>query len=116
MSYEFNIIQKYPIFLCKELHGNNSENKILKAKFRIEAQSKITRLIAPFISEEDKNNKNYEVQFNDDFMKADITYMKNPKNQINEDKFYFCILFRTENMNKPVLYYQYKNSKKLHIQ
>ena len=32
MSYEFNIIQKYPTFQCKELYGNNSEDKIIKAK------------------------------------------------------------------------------------
>ena len=114
MSYEFNIIEKYPTFHCKELYGNNSKNKVIKANFKLEAQSKITRLIAPFISEEEENNKNYVVNFSNDFKEANITYI------INENKLYlvekkqqtgsylnFCILFRTENMNKPVLYYQY---------
>ena len=108
MSFEFNIIEKYPTFHYNELYGNNSENIIIKANLKLETQSKITRLIAPFINEEEKNSQNYEVKFSNDFKTANITYI------IYEDKLYlpgsylsFCILFRTENMNKPILYYQY---------
>ena len=52
---------------------------------------------------------------------AMIIYIKNPDNiknsnynniylsKVNAPTYYssFCILFRTENMNKPILYYQY---------
>ena len=48
MSYEFNIMEKYPSFHYKELNQNEPRNKIVKAELNIEAQSKITRLIAPF--------------------------------------------------------------------
>ena len=123
MSYEFDIMEKYPSFHYKETNQNEARNKIVKANLTIETQSKITRLIAPFLDEESKKKSTYEVAFSNDFKKADIKYVKNPddeknKNVINLDKkdikvnqptFYssFGILFRTEKMNKPVLYYQY---------
>ena len=132
MSYEFDIMEKYPSFHYKGLNKNDARNKIIKANFNIETQSKITRLIAPLLDEEAKKNSTYEVAFSNDFKKAEIKYIKNPdaqtnKNvirttpaftggklgafvgQVNQPTFYtsFCILFRTENMNKPILYYQY---------
>ena len=51
MSYEFIIMEKYPTFHYKELNKNEARNKIIKANFIIETQSKITRLIAPFFDE-----------------------------------------------------------------
>ena len=129
MSYEFNIMEKYPTFHYKELNSNEARNKIIKANFIIETQSKITRLIAPFYDEEAKKKSTYEVAFSNDFKKADINYVKNPDyqnnvnvqpvgfrgnfggfaGQKNKPTFLssFCILFRTENINKPILYYQY---------
>ena len=123
MSYEFNIMEKYPSFHYKELNKEKSRNKIINANIEIETQSKITRLIAPFMDEQAKKNSTYEVQYNQDYKKAKIKYIKNPDNisNINMDNpndfsgkenaptFYssFCILFRTENINKPILYYQY---------
>ena len=129
MSYEFDIMEKYPTFHYKELNQNESRNKIIKANFKIQAQSKITRLIAPFLDEEAKKNSSYDIVFSDDFKKAEVKYIKKPddqknvinkpvlisKNQgvfpgqANQPTFYssFCLLFRTENMNKPILYYQY---------
>ena len=126
MSYEFDIMEKYPTFHYKELNQNEPRNKIINANFKIETQSKITRLIAPFLDEEAKKKSTYKVDFSNDFKKADIKYIKNPddeknKNvikdipigqfpgQVNRPTFYssFCILFRTENMNKPILYYQF---------
>ena len=132
MSYEFDIMEKYPSFHYKGLNKNDARNKIIKANFNIETQSKITRLISPLLDEEAKKNSTYEVAFSNDFKKAEIKYIKNPdaqtnKNvirttpaftggklgafvgQVNQPTFYtsFCILFRTENMNKPILYYQY---------
>jgi hypothetical protein len=56
MSYEYEIMEKYPTFHYKELNEEGARNKIIKANFKIETQSKITRLIAPFYEEEVKNN------------------------------------------------------------
>ena len=123
MSYEFNIMEKYPSFHYKELNKEKSRNKIINANIEIETQSKIIRLIAPFLDEQAKKNSTYEVQYNQDYKKAKIKYIKNPDNisninmdnpndfsgKVNAPTFYssFCILFRTENINKPILYYQY---------
>ena len=123
MSYEFNIMEKYPSFHYKELNKEKSRNKIINANIEIETQSKITRLIAPFLDEQAKKNSTYEVQYNQDYKKAKIKYIKNPDNisninmnnpndfsgKVNAPTFYssFCILFRTENINKPILYYLY---------
>ena len=132
MSYSFDMMEKYPSFHYKELNQNAPRNKIIKSNIKIETQSKITRLIAPFLDEEAKKKSIYQVNFSNDFKRADIKYTKNPddeknKNvitnqmafpgnnqgffpgQVNKPTFYssFCIMFRTENMNKPILYYQY---------
>ena len=128
MSYEFIIMEKYPTFHYKELNKDEARNKIIKANFIIETQSKLTRLIAPFFDEIAKKKSIYEVTFNDNYKKAEIIYVKNPDDQQNKDiidKRYgkefgfpgkvneptfltsFSILFRTENINKPLLYYQF---------
>ena len=127
MSYEFIIMEKYPTFHYKELNKESARNKIIKANFKIETQSKITRLIAPFFDEMAQNQSTYEVDFSEDYKKAEITYVKNPDDQknkdideihgedygypgkVNEPTFLttFSILFRTENINKPILYYQF---------
>ena len=128
MSYEFIIMEKYPTFHYKELNKEGARNKIIKANFIIEAQSKITRLIAPFFDEMAQNKSTYEVTFSNDYKKAEIIYVKNPDEQKNKDiidEIYgeeygypgkvneptfltsFSILFRTENINKPILYYQF---------
>ena len=125
LSYEFNIMEKYPTFHYKEINKDNLRNKTINATFEIETQSKITILIAPFMDEKNKKNSTYEVEYNSDYKKAIIKYIKNPDNiknisyenpndlfysgKVNKPTFYssFCILFRTENMNKPTLYYQY---------
>ena len=116
MSYEFNIMENYPNFHYKGINSDQAKNKIIKANFTIETQSKITRLIAPFLDTRAKQNSIYEVAFSNDFKKADIKYIKNPvknyspiRGNKNQPTFYssFCLLFRTEKMNKPILYYQY---------
>ena len=125
MSYEFTLMEKYPTFHYKELNQEKQRNKKIIARLLIETQSKITRLIAPFLDEEAKKNSEYEVTFTNDFKTANIKYIKNPDDQNNIDKrppgpefgfpgqvnqptflTSFCILFRTEKMNDPVLYYQ----------
>ena len=126
MSYEFVIMEKYPTFHYKELNIDKPRNKKIIANFEVETQSKITRLVAPFYDEKAKNNSIYEVSFSDNYKKANIVYIKNPDEQtnidtlgsgeeigyagqVNKPTFFtsLCILFRTENMNKPILYYQY---------
>ena len=128
MSYEFIIMEKYPTFHYKELSKDAPRNKIIKANFIIETQSKITRLIAPFFDEMAEKKSTYEVIFGKDYKKAEIFYIKNPDDQQNKDVIdprygkefgypgkvneptyltSFSILFRTQNMNKPTLYYQF---------
>ena len=129
MSYEFIIMEKYPTFHYKELNKESARNKIIKANFIIETESKITRLIAPFFDEMAQNQSTYEINFSEDYKKAEINYVKNPDDQKNKDvidEIYigeeygypgkvneptflttFSILFRTENINKPILYYQF---------
>ena len=128
MSYEFIIMEKYPTFHYKELSKDAPRNKIIKANFIIETQSKITRLIAPFFDEMAETKSIYEVIFGKDYKKAEIFYIKNPDDQQNKDVIdprygkefgypgkvneptyltSFSILFRTQNMNKPTLYYQF---------
>ena len=128
MSYEFVIMEKYPTFHYKDLNKNNARNKKIKANFYIEAQSKITRIIAPFLDEDAKKNSLYEVSFDDENRKAKIMYVKNPDAEENVNKEYygpkfgyagkvdkptfltsFSILFRTENMNNPTLFCQYNH-------
>ena len=118
MSYEFNIMEKYPSFQYGGINKSEIEtkNKIINAIFKIETMSKITRLIAPFYDEEAKKYSTYEVAFSNDYTKAEIKYIKNPytkednnENKINKTTFLssFCLLFRTEKMNNPILFYQY---------
>ena len=54
MSYEFSMMEKYPAFHYKELNKNKPRNKTINSDIEIETQSKITRLIAPFMDEQAK--------------------------------------------------------------
>ena len=123
MSYEFKIIENYPMFKCDKLNDKETKYKIIVVNLNLETQSKITRLIAPFMTEEEKVKSKYEVHFENDYKSANIKYIKNFnennyskstleeyfKDKINKHIFLstFCILFRTEKMNEPTLYYQY---------
>ena len=105
MSYEFIIMQNYPLFYHK--NENKGRNKIINANFEIQTQSKITRLIAPFLNAKSKKNSIYEVEYNPDYKFAKIIYRYYPNKSNKTFLLNFSILFRTENMNKPVLYTQY---------
>ena len=122
MSYEFTIMEKYPTFHYNHINQEKFRNKKIKAIFTIKTHSKITRLIAPFFDEQAKKNSQFETLFNDDYTESKIYYIKNPDDQtnidtigkglsgqVNKPTFYstFCILFRTADMNKPTLYFQY---------
>ena len=105
MSYKFIIMQHYPLFNYK--NKNKGRNKIINADFEIQTQSKITRLIAPFLNAKSKKNSIYEVEYNSDYKFAKIKYIYYPNKSYKNFLSNFSLLFRTENMNKPVLYTQY---------
>ena len=122
MSYEFNIMEKYPTFHYNHINQEKFRNKKIKAVFTIQTQSKITRLIAPFFDDQAQKNSKLDIEFNKDYTKANVYYIKNPDKQtnidtigkgsgglVNKPTFYssFSLLFRTANMNKPTLFYQY---------
>ena len=121
LSYEFSIMDKYPSFYYKGAKNDDGPKyKKIIANIKIQTQSKITRLIAPFYDEKYKNDLSsvYKVEYGSDFKSATISLTKNEEDINNynlKDKdgekqtFYstFCILFRTENMNKPLLCTQY---------
>ena len=67
MSYEFVIMEKYPTFHYKEINQNEARNKMIKANFKIQTQSKITRLSAPFFDDEAKKSSIYQVVFSKDY-------------------------------------------------
>ena len=111
LSYEFNFIDNYPAFHYEGLNNLKVENKTIDANIKIETQSKITRLIPIFLDEKTKNNSTYTVKYSPDYKIAEIEY-KNIKPEFRlidnvDDENNLSILFRTEKMNKPILYYQY---------
>ena len=112
LSYEFSIMENYPAFYYEGMNNNDSnKNKKIDANIKIETQSKITRLISKYSNEEIKKNSNYTAEYSQDYTKVEIKY-KNDKPDLlqkknEDDKNSFSILFRTENINKPILYSQY---------
>ena len=45
LSYEFNIMEKYPTFHYKEVNKDKLRNKTINATFEIETQSKIKKIV-----------------------------------------------------------------------
>ena len=110
LSYEFNIMEKYPgFYYADDEYDDDPSYKSINAVIKIETQSKITRLISPFLNKLTDKNYTYKVKYSQDYKKAEIEYINsNPKFENNdEDKNNLSILFRTENMDKPILYSQY---------
>ena len=113
LSYEFNIMEDYPGFYFEDSeYEDDYSNKIINANFTIETQSKITRLISPFLSELTDKKYTYNIKYSQDYKKAEVEYKnENPKIEFDkgdeEEEKNLCILFRTENMSKPILYSQY---------
>ena len=121
ISYEFSIMDHYPAFYYKEAKKDDGpKTKKIVANFEIKTQSKITRLIAPFYDEKYKEDSNstYSVKYGPDYKSANIEFSKKEEDIIallkkdaegENPTFYstFCILFRTENMNNPLLCTQY---------
>ena len=61
LSYQFDIMESYPAFHYKAIKREN-ENKKINANFKISTQSKITRLIAPFLDEKLKASCVYKIK------------------------------------------------------
>ena len=113
LSYQYEIMESYPSFHSKEIKNKNSENKKINANFKIKTQSKITRLIAPFLDKELIVHCGYKIKYSQDYNIAEIEYQNdkinlNTKSEVNKS---FSILFRTEKMNKPIMYSQYNPEK-----
>ena len=92
------------------------ENKIeIIYNIDITACSKITRLFTNF-----KNKENINITYNKDYTKSKISHRMEQdlsnkiiyENKINDDELH--ILFRTKDINKPTLFYQYNPFLKKH--
>ena len=116
LSYEYNIIDQYPVFSYLDLDKSVAKKANIKAEFKLETQSKLTRLTR--FLDEDKNKLSlFRVNYEQDYKKALIKYEVNHAEidhpfyteslKLSDDLKHFRILFRTEDMNKPILYQQY---------
>ena len=73
MSYEFSFMEHYPCFIYQ---GKKVESKKIKGNFVLKTNSKITRLITPFMDETAKKSISYKVTFNEDYTQATIEFNK----------------------------------------
>ena len=73
MSYEFSFMEHYPCFIYQ---GKKVESKKIKGNFVLTTNSKITRLITPFMDETAKKSISYKVTFNENYTKATIEFYK----------------------------------------
>ena len=113
LSYQFDIIENFPAFQFKE-EKDLKLNKKINANFTIQTQSPISRLIAPFLNEQLKNSCVYKIKYGQFNKSAEIEF-RNYNYNFNiqkEDNNIFRILFRTINMNEPIIYSQYNPEKK----
>ena len=74
MSYEFSFMGNYPYFI----NGGKKkiEPKNMKAKFILKTNSKITRLISPFVDELAKKTIDYNITYNNDYTQGTIEFNK----------------------------------------
>ena len=117
MSYEYIIMNNFPSFIFNsKTKEEPKENKIeIIYNINITACSKITRLFTNF-----KNKENLIITYNEDYTKSKISNRMEQdlsnkilnENKINEDELH--ILFRTKDINKPKLFYQYNPFLKKH--
>ena len=83
LSYQFDIMESYPAFHYKEIKNEN-ENKKINANFKISTQSKITRLIAPFLDEKLKASCVYNIKYSQHYKIAEIEYQNDKINLNNK--------------------------------
>jgi hypothetical protein len=73
MSYEFSFMEHYPCFIYQ---GKKVESKQIKGNFILKTNSKITRLITPFMDETAQKSISYKVTFNENYTEATIEFNK----------------------------------------
>ena len=123
MSYCFSFIQSYPKLVFN--NANNSDIflqysfKGIKWKINIFTKNQLTR----FIVLNKRKDISYDIKIIDNLTFAKVNFhsknLENNQNQNKKDSYkfkslpYSClkILFRTENMNQPILYAQYDELK-----
>ena len=111
MSYCFKIIQSYPKIFCLNEKNLYYENymKGIKCNIYLSTKSQLTR----FIILNKRKDINYFTDISDTLTFIKINFEKIYNKKYFKSLNYSClkILFRTENVNFPILYVQYDENK-----
>ena len=110
MSYEYIIMNNFPSFNFNSKNEKETKGNTIEVIYNININtcSKITRLFTNF-----KNMESLNITYNEDYTKSKISHKIEQdlinenvyENTIVEDELH--ILFRTKDINKPTLFYQY---------
>ncbi len=124
MSYQYIIMKDFPSFVFNNKDNEEDEDdeeeedkkvtknlKEIMINANINAFSKITRLITNF---ENKDKNNLTISYNDNYTQAKISNKIMNKNKKSKYAIDLHILFRTIDINKPNLFYQYNPILKKH--
>ena len=117
MSFEYIIMNNFPSFNFNSKNDERTKENTIEVIYNITINtcSKITRLFTNF-----ENMKSLNITYNEDYTKSiishkikqDLTKKNVYENKIVEDELH--ILFRTKDINKPTLFYQYNPIIKKH--
>ena len=117
MSYEYIIMNNFPSFIFNSKDKEETKENKIEIIYNIDITtcSKITRLFTNF-----KNKENINITYNEDYTKSKISHRMEQdlsnkiiyENKIDDDELH--ILFRTKDINKPTLFYQYNPFLKKH--
>ena len=117
MSFEYIIMNNFPFFNLNSNNEKETKENTIEVIYNINIKtcSKITRLFTNF-----KNMESLSITYNEDYTKSKIIH-KIEEDLINENEFEnkivedeLHILFRTKDINKPTLFYQYNPIIKKH--
>ena len=128
MSYQYIIMKDFPSFVFNNKDNEEDDNeddeeeeeedkkhkknlKEIVINVNINAFSKITRLITNF---ENKDKNNLTISYNDNYTEAKISNKIMNKKKKSKYAIDLHILFRTIDINKPNLFYQYNPILKKH--
>ena len=106
LSYSFSLMENFPYFIYednsekdKDKDVHSVKNKNINGKINLETLSKLTRLV---ILNKTQYNK-VEKKYSDENKKCEINFSKTNSSKYDIP---LSLLFRTEKMNEPKLYYQ----------
>ena len=106
LSYSFSLMENFPYFIYednsekdKDKDVHSVEYKNINGKINLETLSKLTRLV---ILNKTQYNK-VEKKYSDENKKCEINFSKTNSSKYDIP---LSLLFRTEKMNEPKLYYQ----------